>query len=220
MKMFMWKPLSYALFIQLDVMYAASGTQTFMTSFQSNIKDNTLASSDVWIEFSNQIPQAKEFTVCHWIKLKFYNSAIAACLWSYCTVENSGDKMDCLQVCIISASHTLNRNLMFQRSVKLSNQERINLRPIELPYYRHRTWTHLCWSYSAQTGESKYYHNGAIFDKERLNVTNDDVALKGSSDMHDFALIFGQEQDKIRGGFEKGQAYLGDLSEFNIWNHT
>ena len=38
--------------------------------------------------------------------------------------------------------------------------------------------------------------------------------------MNDYALIFGQEQDRIRGGFERGQAYIGHLSEFNIWNVT
>ena len=37
--------------------------------------------------------------------------------------------------------------------------------------------------------------------------------------MSDYALIFGQEPDEMRGGFQKDEAYLGYLSEFNIWSH-
>ena len=55
---------------------------------------------------------------------------------------------------------------------------------------------------------------------ERFNVTKDDVALKGSTEVSASALIFGQEQDRIGGGFERGEAYIGHLSEFNIWNRT
>ena len=111
-----------------------------------------------------------------------------------------------------AAYHTLNRDLLFERAIKLSNRDKINSRKIELNNFRHRTWTHLCWSFSAITGESKFYHDGKVFEKEQLNVTNEDVALKASTAMIDSALIFGQEQDAIRGGYEKGEAYLGHLS--------
>ena len=206
--------------IQLTMVYVVFGGQTFMTSFQTDLKGNNLATTNVWIEFSADIPQTKEFTVCHWIKIKLYNSEYAACLWSYCTVESPGNNMDCLQVCMDSAFYTLNRNLVFERGIKLNNHDKGNNKRIELNNYRHRTWTHLCWSFSAQTGVSRYYHDGTMFNIEQLHVTMDDVALKASSNMSDFALIFGQEPDKIRGGFQKGQSYLGHLSEFNIWNHT
>ena len=200
--------------------YVAFGTKTFMTSFQTDLKDNTLATTDVWVEFSAEIPRSKEFTVCHWIKIKFYNSEASACLWSYCTVESPVQKMKCLQVCLVSARHTLSRNLMFQREMDLRNYSRVNRKSIELKDYRHRTWTHLCWSYSAQSGESKYYHDDVVLETEQLSVTKDDLALKASKEMSDSALIFGQEQDKIRGGFGKAEAYIGHLSEFNIWNST
>ena len=104
--------------------------------------------------------------------------------------------------------------------MNLNTQNKVNVRRIELNNYRHRTWTHLCWSYSAHTGESKYYHNGAILDTEHLNVTIDDLALRASTEMSKYALILGQEQDEVGGGFQKGEAYIGHLSEFNIWNFT
>ena len=218
--MVLLKSFGYLLCILLQEAYVAFGRKTFVTSFQTNIKDNTLATADVWIEFSSQIPRAREFTVCHWIKIKFYNSDIAACLWSYCTVEKLGHKMECLQVCMKSAYHTMNRNLSFERGIKLRHQDKVDYKNIELKYYHHRTWTHLCWSYSSLTGNSKYYHDGVVFGVERFNVSNGNVALRASSEMNDYALIFGQDPDRMRGGFEKEQAFLGHLSELNIWNLT
>ena len=218
--MLVWTLFSYALVIQVDLANTASGRKTFVASFQTKIKDNSLANENVWVEFSGKIPRSKEFTVCHWIKIKFHNSDIAACLWSYCTIESAGQNMECLQVCMESASRTQNRILRFVGYINQNSYKDYYAIEAELNYYRHRTWAHLCWSYSAQTGESKLYHDGTVVGHERLNVTYDDLALKPSNDMNDAALIFGQEPDRIGGGFEKGQAYLGFLSEFNIWNRT
>ena len=220
MKMCPWKYFFYSLFLQLEAAYAVFGKKTFVASFQTDINEITFATTNGWIEFSAQIPRSKEFTVCHWIDIKFYNSGAAACLWSYCTVDNPGEKMECLQVCMIAVRRTLNRNLQISRTIKLNGYDNVNSKKIELKYYRHRTWTHLCWSFSAITGESKYYHDGNVVGIEQLNVTSDDLALKASNEMHEYALIFGQEQDIIRGGFEEAEAFLGRLSEFNIWNFT
>ena len=145
---------------------------------------------------------------------------VAAYLWSYCTLETPEEEMECLQTEMRSLHDTNNRILSFARIIKPSNRGKAGYKKIELNYYHHRTWTHLCWSYSAHTGESRYYHDGAVFGTERFNVTKDDIALKSSSEMHDWALILGQEPDKIRGGFAKAQSYLGYISEFNIWNYT
>ena len=153
--MALWKSVGHFLFIQIQMTYIALATPTFMASFQTDIKSNNLATTDVWIEFPAHIPQTKEFTVCHWIKIKFYNSGIAAQLWAYCTVETPGQGMKCLEVSLQSANLNLGRNLIFQIEMTLRNYENASSRKIELKNYRHRTWTHLCWSFSARTGESK-----------------------------------------------------------------
>ena len=77
--------------------------------------------------------------------------------------------MKCLQVCMASAHHTLNRNLMFVREVNLKTGNKVNVGRIEVKNYRHRTWTHLCWSYSSLTRESKYYQDGVIFGVDQFN---------------------------------------------------
>ena len=214
--MFFSKTLIYAIFIELEVVIIALGSQNFIALFQTDIKSQNAASADVWLEFSSQIPLAKEFTVCHWIKIEFYNSDSVACLWSYCKADNPQQEMICLQVCMKAAYHTSNRNLIFGSGMKVGNNDDADWRWVELKYYRHRTWTHLCWSYSAHTGKSKYYHDGTVFGIEYFNVTYYDVALQESNDKS--ALIFGQEPDKMKGGFQKGQAFLGYLTEFNVWS--
>ena len=194
--MFEWKLFAYVLFIQLFTAYVAFGMQTFMASFQTDIEDNTFATTDVWAEFSTPIPRIKEFTVCHWIKMKFYNIKAAACLWSYCTVQTDEDEMECLQVCLGSIDGTLGRKVFIAGYIPLETYSTVSK---VLTSYRHRTWTHLCWSFSAVTGKSEFFHDGVSLGKDYLNVSDNDLAIKGFEKMSTTALIFGQEPDIIRG---------------------
>ena len=196
------------------------GKQGFVTSFQPEIEGSFSAATDAWIMFPKPIPLVKEFTICHWINIKFFNTDIAACLWSYCTIEKIGDKMKCLQVCLYGISNTANRNLRIEGQIYLQGHSGLSFPSRSLNSYQHRTWTHLCWSFSAISGFSKFHHNGKLLGIDRYNVTDIDVAMKASNRVYESALIFGQEPDKMGGGFDKGQAYLGQLSEFNIWSYT
>ena len=149
-----------------------AGEETFVASFQNDIIGVHKASTTAWMNFSNPIPASKEFTVCHWIQIKFFNQDIAACLWSYCTIEKIGDRMECLQVCMQAMYETANQNLFFEGSINLQTYNGIYWIRNELNSYRHRKWTHICWSFSALTGLSKVYHNGQLLDPiEHLNTT-------------------------------------------------
>ena len=220
MYVFLQKVFIAVLSIQICTYDFVTGIQSYVASFQTDITGSHLARSNVWIEYDRDIPMAKEFTVCHWIKINFYNIDLAACLWSYCTIGEEGQQMECLQVCMKGHTHTAFRDLEIQGEIKLRNFDDVMFLPQKLNNYQHRTWTHLCWSFSSNTGESKYYHNGEIVSIDILDVAINDLPLKPSQEMHDAALIFGQEPDVMRGGFNKGQAYLGELSELNIWNYT
>ena len=46
-----------------------------------------------------------------------------------------------------------------------------------------------------------------------------DIFQSKSDRMLNTSLIFGQEPDNFRGGFDKAQSYIGELAEFNIWNY-
>ena len=76
------------------------GQKHFMASFQTSLEGTFKPDENVWLEFLNEIQPSKEFTICHWINIKFFNTGVAANLWSYCTVENQDDPMECLQLCL------------------------------------------------------------------------------------------------------------------------
>ena len=199
----------------------ALGEATFVASFQNEIKGSSSPSSNVWVEFQNDIPHSKEFTVCNWIKIQFFNSDYIGCLWSYCTLELASPQMECVQICIDGVYNTAFRNLKLKGYLNLKSYRGLKSITQNLNSYRHRTWTHICWSLSTATGESKMYHDGKQLGlTDYLNITSEDSAFKASNAMQEASLIFGQEPDIIRGGFDKKQAYLGELAELNIWNYT
>ena len=209
--------LNFGLLFSLGIQYAVVGERSFIASFQTHLEGSFLAKSNVWLEFSNEIPSSKEFTICQWINIKFYNTGMAGCLWSYCTIENTNDKMKCLKFCLLGIRETANRNLLVEGYIPLKT---IQFVTVPLKSYLHRTWTHLCWSFSAISGISKFYHNGNLLSNHHVEVLDTDTALRGSNEMHDSALVFGQDPDDMRNGFDKNNAFIGNLSEFNIWNYT
>ena len=48
------------------------GNETYVVSFQEEIEGSFAAKTDTWIEFATPISSTKEFTVCHWLKIKFF----------------------------------------------------------------------------------------------------------------------------------------------------
>ena len=127
--------------------------------------------------------------------------------------------MKCLQICLQGVYTTANRNLRIIGELPLQSYNGIVAIKRQLKNYRHRTWTHLCWSFSAITGMSKFYHDGILLGIDKVNVTENDYAIHGSDRMLNTSLIFGQEPDSFRGGFDKAQSYIGEVAEFNIWNY-
>ena len=212
--------IKYVVLIYLGLPNLSADRRSFTVSFQKETNGPVSAISNSWIELSEKMPQAKEFTMCHWLKIRFHNLDIAACLWSYCTIENVGETMKCLQVCLHAIKESANRNLRIEGEIPLQTYRQTQRVTKPLKSYRHRTWTHLCWSFSAITGRSVFYHDGQYLGMDELNITKDDWAIKGSNVTYDSAFIFGQEPDILRGGFDKHQAYFGDLSQFQIWDYT
>ena len=202
---------------QIKYIYAA---KTFIASFQPDINGPSAATSDVWLEFSNTIPSTTEFTACKWIKMKFFNFKYAGCLWSYCTKETKDQKKElCMQVCLQADEKSLDRDIRLRGRIQLSKKVKKES-VVLVEKFQHRTWVHICWSFSIESGESKWYYNGKIIRSETFNLKGFNLAIQGSNEMHDSAFIFGQEPDALRGGFEVAEAFLGDVAELNIWNYV
>ena len=197
------------------------GQTYFMASFQTNLLSSSEPDKNVWLEFLDEIPPSKEFTICHWINIKFFNNGIAAHLWSYCTVEKQDSAMKCLQMSLKEIKDTASRNLQISAEIPIKKGAGlIDWTFVPLKSYHHRTWNHLCWSLSTITGSSKFYHNGEVIGSKQVNYADIDMAIQGSSEMYGASLIFGQEPDLFRGGFDRSQSFIGHLSEFNVWNYT
>ena len=203
------------------IRYGCAAAQNhFIAGFQTSSNAFSVPKTNVWLEFKDKIHPSKEFTICHWINIKFFNNGIDACLWSYCTVEKQGDPMECLQLCLWGITNNANRILEVKANIPSLKGGLKHWAKAPLNSYLHRTWNHLCWSLSTITGSSKFYHNGDVILSQQGSTAGIDFALKGSSQMYASSFIFGQEPDSLKGGFDSYQAFIGDLSEFNVWNYT
>ena len=182
------------LVILLTVMYIdkeVSGSQTYTVSFQPEIKGSFAATTDSWMEYSAPISSSKEFTVCNWMKIKYFAINIPACTWAYCTIEIKEDKIKCTQMFFVAESATANRNLIF--NAKIQFQHGVRYLKKSFDSYHHRTWFHVCWSWSTISGISKFYLNGNVLVKEKVYVTKKAWALYGSDKKLNTSLIIGQE---------------------------
>ena len=210
--------LKLLLILTLKSIEVVSEEKSFIASFQNDIKESFESTSDVWIEFSGKMPSFKEFTVCHWIKIRYFNVDVAACLWSYCTITENDLK--CLRMCLRGIFNTQNRNLKIVGDIPLVESDFTLHASRDLKSYLHRTWTHLCWTYSSMTGENEFFQNGESLGQEFFNTSIGEWVVKGKDDSTDSSFVFGQEQDELGGGYEKYEAFIGDLTEFNLWNFT
>jgi hypothetical protein len=192
-----------------------SGHNTFVVPFQATTNGAISPSTNQWIEFVNKIPSSNEFTACLWFKTKFFNRNVAINMWSYCTIEKKNHPMQCLQVLLEDNRKTASRDVIAVGLVPWEGG--IEQITAEVNSFYHRRWVHFCWSLSSVTGESKFYYNGNMVGMDMLGSITNKTIIK--DDVYDAAFIFGQEPDEIRGSFDKCQAFLGDLSELNVWSY-
>ena len=211
-----FKKAGLVIFIYLSIQKYVASKETFIASFQPSIEGPLSATNDVWIEFTRQLKPTRDVTICHWIKIKFFNLKYVACLWSYCTVKRKGEKMKCLRLCLNGVRKSASRDLHFLIQIPTNRGTKYTSMIANISM--HRVWSHVCWMFSANDGESKFYHNGHLFGIDQLDVEGIAQIVTDPLEMYDSALIFGQEPDIMRGKYDKKEAYLGNLAELNIWN--
>lgn len=190
---------------------------TFVVSFQSGNNGGDSASTDEWIEFLSTVPSSKEFTACQWIKPKYINLSLGVNLWSYCTMETVDDTMKCLQMWLDITKESAGRDLTVNGWFPWKNEYKTL--SMDVKPFLHRSWAHFCWSLSSISGEGKFYYNGKLLGIYNVMGMENQTIINSAGEMFDVALIFGQEPDSMRGGYDKFQAFIGDLTELNIWNH-
>nr|WP_246506578.1 Ig-like domain-containing protein [Kistimonas asteriae] len=71
-------------------------------------------------------------------------------------------------------------------------------------------WHHVAWTWDSATGDTKLFVDG----DERYSGT----LRQGDSIEGDGALVFGQEQDSVGGGFDSSQAFDGEMRDIRLWS--
>ena len=89
--------------------------------------------------------------------------------------------------------------------------------PVE--YLKHRTWNHICWTYSSLTGRSSLFYNGARAADVTLPNNTVHPVIKGTEEVDRHLFVIGQEPDIVDGDYDEHQAVFGSISEFNIWDY-
>ena len=179
---------------------------TFVVSFQSKGE----LSINHWMKYKNKITNIqKEFTVCHWEKLRYFSSD-SNTVWSYCyLVSSSNEQMKCWgfyhRVNLASGGRNVDlTSFSVGLSLKAENVE-----------YKHRKWNHICVVYSSSMSSWKLYHNGEVIKR----IAGDNMPdLPSKNSIYKSTFIIGQEPDIFEGGYDPAQLFNGELSEINIWN--
>ena len=183
----------------------ALSTSTFVISFQNS----DLWSTKEWVEMNQNIPVLHEFTACHWERIRYF-STDAMYVWSYCIADRTNtNAINCTQAYSFGNSSTANQQLI--HCIWINGVEyRININD-----YRHRTWNHVCWSYSSYTKTNKLYYNG---ENVGIQLVEEGMAIPASDDFRITSFILGQEPDVLTGEFSVDQLFHGELSEVNLWD--
>ena len=85
------------LFLILYILCILCGLGQSKDSFMIKFQDSGSLSNSEWAEFSGAIPHLKDFTVCHWDKLQFFNMKSHS-VWNYCTIMSMESSMDCMKL--------------------------------------------------------------------------------------------------------------------------
>ena len=88
--------------------------------------------------------------------------------------------------------------------------------------FKHRSWNHICWTFHSNTGTSKMFLNGELQGSFMIDSEFMKKGIPGPEETFEQAFIIGQEPDapSVRGGFDKEQVFVGDITELNMWNYT
>ena len=71
-------------------------------------------------------------------------------------------------------------------------------------------WHHVCFTWSSDNGDYEFYKDGVSVGRGTgLNVGGK-VTSGGTT-------VIGQDQDEVGGGFVAAQAFVGDVTEVNVW---
>ena len=202
-------------------------TESFVVSFQEGIKNIDYHVDNQWMEYTGEIPSIKDFTACHWMNIRYFSKELMP-IWSYCMIRDEKERndTDCLQISFIPVPESANRNVKTQIFLpwyrikgRVNKATHILLKP-----FKHRSWNHVCWTYSSNPQCHRVYYNGIKMGEEcdkdhEISTWSDNIPSSKNVSKH--RVILGQEQDEVRKyNFDYRQTINGKLTEVNIWSYV
>ncbi|XP_078274211.1 neuronal pentraxin-2-like [Rhinoraja longicauda] len=150
-----------------------------------------LQTNYLYAKIKKSLPEMYAFTVCMWIRSQ--SSAGIGTPFSYAVAGQSNE-------------------IVFIEWGKNPIELLINDKVAQLPLtINDGKWHHICITWTTRDGMWEAYEDG------QLRGTGENLApwhpIKAGG-----VLILGQEQDAVGGRFDATQAFVGELSHFNIWD--
>ena len=196
------------------------------------IDSGGIYTTEEWAEFKGKIPHLGSFTACHWERLRFF-SVRDSCQWAFCYKNKDlFDDHHCTQIWynrdIASGGRYVVMAGGFGDNSYGGNNSLFNIArnshfsEVMMKTFKHRSWNQICWTFQSKTGTNKFYLNGVFQGSYVIDSEFIRRGVLGSDEVFTSSFIIGQEPDppSPRGGFEAEQVFVGDITEFNLWNFT
>ncbi|XP_070538120.1 neuronal pentraxin-1-like isoform X2 [Ptychodera flava] len=151
-----------------------------------------LMSTDTNVIVSTPVPDLSELTVCLWMKSN--GSDEKAGLVSYAVTANA------------------NEFLLFYRHdvVHLWVQQQLK---IDAPPLNDDQWHHVCVTWTSIEGRWRLYLDGTL-ERAGTGLSGGRAVTGGG------LLVLGQDQDSVGGGYDADQAFIGEMTAFNMWSRS
>ncbi|XP_036616717.1 neuronal pentraxin receptor [Trichosurus vulpecula] len=139
------------------------------------------------------LPELYAFTICMWLKSKSGGLGIGT-PFSYSVPGQSNEMV------LLEAGHD---------PMELLINDKVAQLPLNLKDGR---WHHICIAWTTRDGLWSAYQDG------QLRGSSDNLAAWHPIKPHG-VIILGQEQDTLGGRFDATQAFVGEIAQFNLWDH-
>ncbi|XP_025782337.1 neuronal pentraxin receptor [Puma concolor] len=140
------------------------------------------------------LPELYAFTVCMWLRSRSGGNGQGT-PFSYSVPGQANE------IVLLEAGHD---------PMELLINDKVAQLPLSL---KDNGWHHICISWTTRDGLWSAYQDG------ELQGSGENLAAWHPIKPHGI-LILGQEQDALGGRFDATQAFVGDIAQFNLWDHA
>uniref|UniRef100_A0A2I3GDY8 Pentraxin (PTX) domain-containing protein n=1 Tax=Nomascus leucogenys TaxID=61853 RepID=A0A2I3GDY8_NOMLE len=140
------------------------------------------------------LPELYAFTACMWLRSRSSGTGQGT-PFSYSVPGQANE------IVLLEAGH---------EPMELLINDKVAQLPLSL---KDNGWHHICIAWTTRDGLWSAYQDG------ELQGSGENLAAWHPIKPHGI-LILGQEQDTLGGRFDATQAFVGDIAQFNLWDHA